>query len=181
VAFLAPLGVLLVVNGVALAVFTMPRTLQQRNYAQRLAALRKEVEVQRQHADALASRAATIKENEADQQRFFREVVKTREAGLVPLVAELEKVAADPGLKSGARNYTPEEVKGLPLVRVGARVTIKGGYAELVGFLSKVERTKAFVSVDRVQLSHSATSEEGGSEGNLAVELSAYFRNGSEG
>ena len=174
-----PFLALVALNVVALLAFTLPRGLKQRNLVTRLGSLRSEVEAQRKETAALRERAHRMKANEADRQRFFNEVVTTREAGLVPLLTEVEKVAADPGLKSGTRSYSPDEVKELPgIVRVQANVAIKGGYRELVGFLSKFERSKRFVSVDRVQLTQ--VGAEGRSEGNLTVELSAYFREDRE-
>jgi len=43
-----------------------------------------------------------------------------------------------------------------------------------VGFLARVERSPRFITVDRVALRRSAEQK-----GDLAIELSAYFRAGS--
>jgi Tfp pilus assembly protein PilO len=66
-------------------------------------------------------------------------------------------------------------VEGAPLERVGIVLPLEGSYSELVGFLRGVERSKRFLTVDRVSLR--ADNESGGS---LQVELSTYLRQAPE-
>ena len=105
-------------------------------------------------------------------------MVGTRQATLVPTLAEIEKLAAEPGLKAGGRSFTPDPVKDLPLMRLQVAVTLTGGYKQLVTFLSRVERSKHFVTVDKVLLREGAApgDEASANEGSLAVQLSAWFR-----
>jgi Tfp pilus assembly protein PilO len=117
-----------------------------------------------------------VRDNEAAEKRFLADVVGTREATLVPILSEIEKLAAVPGLKAGTRRFSPEEVKQLPLLRLQVAVTLNGGYRRLVEFVRGVEGAKHFLTVDRVDLRESGSEEGGSSEGALSVQLSAWFR-----
>ena len=171
---LALLGLNLVVG----AAYTVRRSLQQRGIVSRAEGLRKEAETLRRSVQDLRRRADTARDNVAAEKRFFAEVVGTRQATLVPALAEIEKLAAEPGLKAGSRSFTPDPVKDLPLLRLQVAVTLTGGYKQLVEFLSRVERSKHFVTVDKVLLREAAQGDDaaGASEGSLAVQLSAWFR-----
>jgi Tfp pilus assembly protein PilO len=124
----------------------------------------------------LARREETVRENEAAEKRFMGEVLGTREATLVPALAEIEKLAADPGLKAGARSFSPEEVREMPLTRLQVSVSLSGGYRQLVEFVRGIEGARHFITVDRVELREKSGEGDGASEGALGVQLSAWFR-----
>ena len=169
---------LLGLNLVVGAAYTMRRGFQQRGIVSRAEGLRKEAEALRRSVQDLRRRADAARDNVAAEKRFFAEVVGTRQATLVPALAEIEKLAAEPGLKAGSRSFTPDPVKDLPLLRLQVGVTLTGGYKQLVEFLARVERSKHFVTVDKVLLREATQGDEavGASAGSLAVQLSAWFR-----
>jgi len=173
-----PMAALLGLNLAVGAAYTVRRGLQQRGITSRAEALRKEAEALRRSVQELQRRADVARDNGAAEKRFFAEVVGTRQSALVPTLTEIEKLAAEPGLKAGGRSFTPDPVKGLPLMRLQVAVTLTGGYKHLVEFLSRVERSKHFVTVDKVLMREA--SKEGddaaASEGSLAVQLSAWFK-----
>jgi Tfp pilus assembly protein PilO len=166
---------LLGANLAVAASYTLPRGLKRRGIAARAQALRAEVEHRRQTVLELQQRADTVKENEQGEKRFLGEVLGTRKAALVPTLSELEKLAADPGLRAGSRSFNPELVKDVPLLRVEVGVQLTGGYRQLVEFLRGLEGSKHFVTVDRVTLRERAGGEEA-SAGALDVQVSAWFR-----
>ncbi len=180
---LRPAVALLGLNLAVAAAYTLPRGLHRRGIVSRAEALRKEAESLKRSVQSLKRRADTTRDNGAAEKRFFAEVVGTRQATLVPALAEIEKLAAEPGLKAGSRSFTPDAVKVLPLLRLQVAVTLTGGYKQLVEFLSRVERSKHFVTVDKVLLRERAgeADESSPPEGSLAVQLSAWFRAEEEG
>ena len=173
-----PMVGLLGLNLVVGAAYTVRRGLQQRGISMRAEALRKEAAALRLSVQDLQRRADIARDNGAAEKRFFAEVVGTRQSTLVPTLTEIEKLAAEPGLKAGGRSFTPDPVKGLPLMRLQVAVTLTGGYKQLVDFLARVERSKHFVTVDRVLLREgSSQGDEGAAAGgSLAVQLSAWFK-----
>ena len=166
------LGVLLLNLGVFVA-YTFPRTLQVRSATSRALNAREEVERERAAVAELRHRAEVVKANTQDAEQFY-ETMAPRRTDLVAVVEDVEKMAKEPGLKTGQRAFAPAEVKDPRLVRVKITLPLEGSYDQLVGFLDRVERSPHFLTVDRIAL-HSA--KEGSAA--LQVELSAYFR--SEG
>jgi Tfp pilus assembly protein PilO len=166
---------LVALNVGAFAAYTFPRQLQLRSVTSRVALLRAEVEREREITADLNRRADTIRSNTADLQRFYRGVVGPRDTELLPTVREVERMAAEPGLKARRRTYHPDEVKGAHLIRVAISLPVEGTYHQLVEFLERVERSPRFLTVDRVALRRSAEQR-----GDLSIELSAYFRAGSQ-
>jgi Tfp pilus assembly protein PilO len=171
-AFLVLLGVLLLNVGVFVA-YTLPRTLQVRSATSRGLLAREEVAREREAVADLRRRADVVKANTQDAERFY-EAVAPRRTDVLAVVEDVEKMAKEPGLKPGPRGFAPADVKDPRLVRVKITLPLEGSYDQLVGFLDRVERSRHFLTVDRISL-HS------GREGNAAlqVEISAYFR--SEG
>jgi Tfp pilus assembly protein PilO len=169
----------LVLAGLNLAVFlayTLPRRMQEKNIASRAVVLREEVERERRAMAELRRKAETLESNNRDMARFYREIIGSRRAGLLPVLQELEGMAASLGIQAPRRNYAPKEVKGVAgLSRFQVTMPVTGTYRQLGSFLGALERSPHFLTVDKVAL-----RQKSGSVADLAVVLSAYFR-GEEG
>ncbi|HEY6548387.1 MAG TPA: GspMb/PilO family protein [Vicinamibacteria bacterium] len=176
---LVPALVLLGANVLLAAAYTVPRGLKQRDISERARVLRQEVELARESVLELERRAELVRENEAAEKRFFAELVSTRKASLVPILTDLERLVAEPGLKAGGRTFTANQVREMPLLRLEMSVTLTAGYRQLVEFLGGLERSRHFVTVDRIQLREKRAEDEAG-EGSLAVNVSAWFRSDGE-
>jgi Tfp pilus assembly protein PilO len=166
---------LLGLNLVVLVGWTAPRAWRQRNAAARADAARATVERLRATTAALRLRAETIRANASDRERFYRALVGTEKADLLPTLEAIEDLARSPGLKPGARTVRREEVKDAPIDRVVVTLPLEGSYAQLVRFLGEVERAPRFLTVDRVAM---RAHERGGTA--LQVEVSAYLRRSGE-
>ena len=163
--------VLLGVNLVALAGWTGPRYWRQKNAAARAEAARAEVEGQRRATAALRERAASIRGNAADVERFYRSLAGSEKADLLPTLKAIEELAGSPGLRPGARGFQREEVKETRVERVAVTLPLEGSYEQLVGFLRDVDASPRFLTVDRVSM---RAESDGGAR--LQVELSTYLR-----
>lgn len=170
---LVPFLVLLGANLVVFLGYTLPRALRDRSAAARLSTLREEVGRQRALAQGLERRAETVRRNADDTQRFYGEVLGTREARLVPLLREIEKTARDLGLGAGQAGYDPSPVRDAPLVRFVITMPVSGSYQQLVSFLDRLERSPQFLIVDSVALRE---KQGEAAEADLSVALSTYFR-----
>ena len=169
---LLPVLALLGLNGLVLAAYTLPRTLQVKSATARAEEVRKELAREREANAVLRRQAEAIRGNAADAARFYREFVVGSRAELIPLLEDIDRMATEPGLKPSARTYQLEDVKGADLTRVEVLLAVEGSYDQLVGFLERVERSKHFLTIDRIGLS--AGSNTGSPS--LRVELSAYLR-----
>ncbi len=166
---------LLAVNLGALVAWTLPRSLRQKNAAERAVAARVELARERERAEALRERAATISANRADLERFYATLAGDEKKDLLPMLTAIEELARAGGLQPASRAHRRENVEKAPLERVAVTLPLEGSYAELVGFLRGVEGSERFLTVDRVSLR--ADADSGGA---LQVELSTYLKQSPE-
>jgi Tfp pilus assembly protein PilE/Tfp pilus assembly protein PilO len=151
--------VLLALNAAVLGAWTLPRSLRQRTRAaERAVAARSELARERERAEALRERAAAIRANRADLERFYTTLAGDEKRDLLPTLAAIEELARAGGLQPGSRALRRESVDKAPLERVGVTLPLEGSYGDLVGFLRGVERSKRFLMVDRVSLRADADS-----------------------
>ena len=167
--------VLLAVNLGVLVAWTLPRSLRQKSAAERAVAARGELARERERAEALRERAAAIRANRADLERFYTTLAGDEKRDLLPTLAAIEELARAGGLQPTSRALRRESVEKAPLERVAVTLPLEGSYGDLVGFLRGVERSKRFLTVDRVSLR--ADADSGGA---LQVELSTYLRQSPE-
>jgi Tfp pilus assembly protein PilO len=169
---LYPVLGLLGLNVVALVGFTLPRRLEVRSTAQRVAELEGEVARQRRVTLALRAEAEVAEANEADLTRFYDSLVCRDDAELLEILEELERTVAEVGLAPANRqyDYDLEPLRGTPLERIRISLPASGSYAQLGALLERLERSKRFVVVDQVLLREVASS------GELNVTLSAFCR-----
>ncbi len=151
--------------------WTAPRSWRERGAAARAEAARAEVERQRVATAALRERAAAIRANGVDLERFYRSLAGSEREDLLPTLTAVEELARAPGLRPGGRSYKREEVPDARVERVAVTLPLEGSYPQLVSFLREIERSPRFLTVDRVALRGDA---EGGAT--LQVELSTYLR-----
>jgi len=167
-----PALALLSLNVVVVAVYTLPRTLQERSLETSVAILRNEATRERGQLQALRRRAETMRTNAKDAERFSREILKPREATLLPVLAEIHQAARAEGLLLGREDYERLAMKEAGFTKLTIRLPVNGNYRQLVGFLGRLERAAHFLVVEEVQLR--GHSERGAAD--LAVVLSTYFR-----
>lgn len=165
------LAALLGANLLLLVAWTGPRYWRERGAAARSEAARAEVARQRAATVALRERAAAIRANGVDLERFYRSLAGTEKADLLPTLTAVEELARAPGLRPGGRSYKREEVPDARVERVAVTLPLEGTYSQLVSFLREVERSPRFLTVDRVAL---RGDDEGAAT--LQVELSTYLR-----
>ena len=163
--------VLLGLNLVTLAGWTGPRYWRQKNAATRAEAARAEVALQRRATAALRERAASIRGNAADVERFYRSLAGSEKADLLPTLKAIEELAGSPGLRPGARAFHREEVRDARVERVAVTLPLEGSYEQLVEFLRAVETSPRFLTVDSVSM---RAETDGGAR--LQVKLSTYLR-----
>ena len=163
--------VLLTLNLLLAAIWTVPRTLRLRNVTARVEAARAEAEEERQAVAALRDRADAIDANTADLVAFYESIVGEEQVELLPTLEDIESMARGPGLVPGSRSFRRDDVEDARVERVAVSLPLEGSYQQLVGFLGEVERSSRFLTVDRISL---RGDDEGAAD--LQVEMSAFMR-----
>jgi Tfp pilus assembly protein PilO len=162
---------LLVVNLLAAATWTVPRTLRLRSATARVEAARRMVEQETSVVAQQRERGDAIDRNTEDLARFYETVVGPESTELLPTLEDIESMARAPGLTPGPRSFRRDEVDGTAVERVAVTLPLRGSYRQLVGFLRAVESSDRFLTVDGVSL-----RGDPGGEANLQVEMSAFMR-----
>ena len=160
-------------NLAAYLVFTLPRSMQQRDIASRREVLLKEIELERKRVAGVRETHDAIEANTKDEARFFKEVVGGRRPGLVTSLRSIEQMATGQGLKLGQQGFNDEPVKGVPLERLEVQMPVEGSYRQLVGFLHGLEQSDQFLTLDEISVSSDPQRGEGA---RLNLILSCYFR-----
>jgi Tfp pilus assembly protein PilO len=165
-------ALLLVANGIALAFFTWPRLTRVRRAESRAL----EVAARRAELEALWSRVTERKNvlarNRQDIEILYRDHLKARADDLFQAQREIDTLAREAGLRPKQSTYSMATIRGTDLVRCEVSLPLDGSYANLTGFLDRIETTKRFIVVDQMGL----TRDEGGARMNL--KLSAIFKEG---
>ncbi len=160
-------------NLLVLAAFTLPRTLSERNLERRAAQLREQVESALERNRELKGTSQLAGQNEADVRRFYRGVVGTREQTLLPVLAEIDRLARELSLNPGAQTYEATPVKKRPLMRFRITAPLSGTYPQVVALLQRLEQSPNFVTVDEIKLRE--RSQEGTSSTELSLVFSTFF------
>lgn len=166
---LAPLAVLLAVNAVAWVGYTLPRSLEHERIAGRVAQLARLVREQRVRTEALTTLAESIRSNERDSERLFREVVCPTERAFLDLIEDLERAVVSSGLLPDRRTIRRDAIEELGLARYSVSLPASGSYRQLVDLIDEIESAPAFVIIEEIRL---ASADAGSAS--LRVELSTY-------
>jgi Tfp pilus assembly protein PilO len=162
---------LLVVNLLVAAVWTVPRNLRLRNATARVETAREMVEQERAVVAQQRERGGAIDANGEDLATFYDSAVGPERVELLPTLEDIEAMARAPGLTPGRRTFRRADVEDTAIERVVVTLPLEGSYGQLVGFLREVERSERFLTVDRISL-----RGDPGGEGKLQVEMSAFMR-----
>ncbi len=172
IGYARPFVILLVVNILVFLVFTLPRTMSERQLTARSVAARQEIAERRQRADEIGRREEVVKANMADTQNFYSTLVPERK-DLSVILRDLHRMAASAGVNASRVTYgKPQEVKGSRLITFEVTMPISGTYQQVGMFLQKLERAKHFIIVKSVAL-RGRPDEEGAAD--LDIRLETYF------
>jgi hypothetical protein len=174
---LIALGVLVVLNGIVAAAYTVPRASGERRLAERKKELALELQRERAVAEKRYREVETIRANTADVQRFYASTVGDRSGNLVRVLSAVEGFAREGGMRPGGATYKEQDVKGLPLDRFVITMPVSGTYRQLVALVQRLERSQYFLTLDEIRLSGDAQA----SKAELALTMSCYFKAASGG
>jgi Tfp pilus assembly protein PilO len=156
----------------------LPRGLAGRRLDERLARAQAQIEAHRLESERVKQRQQLLLDNARDAQRLLVRLVGQRETTLVPVLAEIERHASELGVTTGARALTPSELKDTPLTQLEISVPFEGNYSRVVGFMRRLEHSKAFLTVDKLKLAQKDEGTTGRTT--LNITLSAYFSSSPE-
>jgi Tfp pilus assembly protein PilO len=170
-----PFFVMMGVNLAALLLFTLPRAIKERRLAAQAVILRSQIAEQQASSAAARRQVEIIDANIKERDAFFKNVVQERSA-LPEVLEEINKTAAELGLKVGNQGYPRSDVKGAPLVDFEITLPLSGTYEQLGKFLQRMERSKHLILVSQVAMK-SRTTDTGA---DLELKVEAFFHEEKE-
>lgn len=165
-------AMVLLANVVVLAALTWPRLTRLRGAEARARTIAEQRKSLEDLWTRVEERKTLVARNRVDIDRLLRDYLKPRETDLFAAQREIDTMARDAGLKPQKSSYQIGKVKGTDLVRCDVVLPLDGSYADLAGFLGRIESARRFLVVDQLSLSE----EERGAR--MSLKLSALFREG---
>jgi Tfp pilus assembly protein PilO len=136
-------------------------------------------ELQMQAAQVLLAkdvhRVAAIRDHLPEVRRqcddFFSKELRPASSGYSGIVADLNSIAHEAGLRTGDLRFTQREVGNRGITEIEMSGTVTGAYPNLVSFINGLERSGSFYVLESLELASST-----GSELRMNVRLKTYFR-----
>jgi Tfp pilus assembly protein PilO len=168
------LGVLL--NGLAYVALTYRLATKQERLAGQHETLTGEIAAKHIELGKLEEDRERMARNQETADHFWTEVAQPLEPGLTEAIAELDRLAADAGLKRDRMSFTYDFLD-VGLTEVSAAMPLEGSYFNLVRFLNSLERSQRFFVVKEIGLNRSQDEEK---EIGLTCDVSFFLKGNIE-
>jgi type IV pilus assembly protein PilO len=129
----------------------------------RQAAQVKDLKAKNQQMEAMITRVQT---NEAQVKQLYSSRLSTRSQGLTSVTVEFRKLAQEAGLTPKTITFSEEEIQDYGLIKRSFVFSVQGTYAELRKFVSRLETSRSFFTVDEITVVNAPEGQE------LRVDLS---------
>lgn len=140
----------------------------------------KDLAKQHQEIAEKSQQAATmiqlVRTNEAQVEQIYTDRLSTRSQRLTSITAEVKKLAREAGLVPKAITYPEEEIQEYNLIKRSFVFSVEGTYAELRKFISLLEASRSFLTVDEATVVNNAE----GPELRIDLTLSTLFARDAE-
>jgi type IV pilus assembly protein PilO len=138
-----------------------------------LAQQHKEIADKSQSAATMIDRVRT---NEAQVEQLYTDRLSTRSQRLTTINDEVKKLAREAGLQPRAITYPEQEIEEYNLIKRSFVFSVEGTYAELRKFISLLETSRSFLTIDEATVVNSAE----GKELRIDLTLSTLFANDAD-
>lgn len=163
-------------NVVAFAVYTV-------GYGGRIDALDNTIKSQEETLKTLATEQRNaqamltrVRTNEQQVEQLYTDRLSTRRSRLTSITAEVKSMAQKAGLVPRAFNYPEETIQEFGLIQRSFVFNVEGTYGELRRFISLIELSRSFLSIDEVSVS----GNDSDGELKISLRLSTLFAQDGE-
>jgi len=101
-----------------------------------------------------------VQTNERQVEQLYSTRLSTRSQGLTSVSAEFRKMAQEAGLIPKTISYTEEEIEQHGLIKRTYAFSVQGTYAELRKFISLLETSRSFFTVDSILVANATEGQE---------------------
>jgi type IV pilus assembly protein PilO len=138
-----------------------------------LAQQNKELADKSQQAATMIDRVRT---NEAQVEQLYTDRLSTRSQRLTTINDEVKKLAREAGLQPKAITYPEQEIEEYNLIKRSFVFSVEGTYAELRKFVSLLETSRSFLSIEEATVVNNTE----GKELRIDLTLSTLFANDAD-
>ena len=103
---------------------------------------------------------------------FYNDLLGAKENRMIRIQREVRRIAAGLGMDPESISYQPEFLDKVGLVRFTINVPLVGDYRNLRQFITRIENSENFLTIDSVTL---GGSKDGGALLDLSIQLSTFF------
>jgi Tfp pilus assembly protein PilO len=129
----------------------------------------KRLEARRKELQTLVNRVRT---NDLQVRQLYSERFSTRSRRMVPINAEVRRLAGQAGLRPRAISFPEEEIEEYGLIKRSFTFSVDGTYAELRKFIHLLELSPSFLAVEEIAVTGGG---EEGPEVKINMRISTYF------
>jgi Tfp pilus assembly protein PilO len=101
-----------------------------------------------------------VQSNEAQVEQLYTDRLSTRRLRVTDINDEVKKLAREAGLAPKAISYPEEEIQEYNLVRRSFNFSVQGTYAGLRKFVTLLEASRSFLSIDEASVANSSDGPE---------------------
>lgn len=148
-------------------------------YAGQVQSLEEELDRRRGELGKLAdegkqyqARLAQIRTNEQEEAQLY-EIFSTRSRRLIAVTGEFKDLARKAGLEPQTIAYSEDEIEDYGLIKRSWTFNVEGTYLELRRFISLLEKSPSFVTLEEVNLAEGG--DQDGPELRMNLALSTLF------
>jgi Tfp pilus assembly protein PilO len=153
-------------------------------YAGRVESLQDQLDTQRQTLGQLASQQRAsqamltrVQTNGQQVVQLYADRLSPRSRRLTAITTEVKAMAKKAGLEPRSLSYPEEEIQKFSLIKRSFIFSVKGTYSELRQFISQLEASRSFLSLDQVTVN---SNDSSGAELSISLKLSTLFARGTE-
>jgi type IV pilus assembly protein PilO len=169
----AVLGVLAVANVVAALVVFKPWGGSPAELEAQRAQLERQIRDMRQRLERSRELVVKVQQARAEGDRFLSDYMMDRRTTYSTIVAELDRVANDAGMKPKEKSYNLENVEGSDtIMQMTVTSAFEGQYANLTKFVNLLDKSSRFLIIESL----SAAPQQGNNLLNVSIKLDTFVR-----
>jgi len=171
-----PALVFFLANAGAFAVYKLGYAGRIESLDDRLKELAQQQEDLKKKSQLANGMITSVRTNEAQVEQLYTDRLSTRSQRLTSVTAEVKKLAKEAGLVPKAITYPEEEIQEYNLIKRSFVFSVAGTYAELRKFISLLEASHSFLTIDEATVVNSTE----GPELRIDLSLSTLFANDTD-
>ena len=164
--------VLLLGNAACFVLVVRPRMREYQSLEGGKGAFERELASAQKKKEELAAYYDRIVATEKNADRFFNEILGTKQERSIEIQKEIADIATQFKISPESVSYVNGDLVDDGLEKFEIDLPIAGDYNDLRSFIARIENSKDFLIVDRISLSG---TKEGGLNLQLNIAVSTYF------